>query len=111
MPLITISTSTEINEKNIFMKDCSKLLSRLTNKSEQYVMVRLLDQIPMCFGQDLNPSCYVDIKSIGSIDPLVMSESINNFISIKLNIPTHRTYIRFENIEASNWAWDGKPFG
>ena len=111
MPLITITTSTNINEKDIFMKDCSKLLSRLTNKSEQYVMVRLLDQIPMCFGQDLNPSCYVDIKSIGSIDPLIMSESINNFISIKLDIPTHRTYIRFENIEASNWSWDGKPFG
>ena len=111
MPLITISTSTEINEKNIFMKDCSKLLSRLTNKSEQYVMVRLLDQIPMCFGQDLNPSCYVDIKSIGSIDPVMMSGSISDFISMKLNIPTHRTYIRFENIKASNWAWDGKPFG
>ena len=111
MPLISVSTSTEINEKNIFMKDCSQLLSRLTNKPEKYVMVCLLDQIPMCFGQDLNPSCYVDIKSIGSIDPLIMSGSISDFILKKLNIPSNKTYIRFENIEASNWAWDGKPFG
>ena len=111
MPLITVSTSMDINEKNIFMKECSKLLSRLTTKPEKYVMVRLFDQIPMFFGQDLDPCCFVDIKSIGSIDPLIMSESISDFISKKLNIPTNKTYIRFENIEASNWAWDGKPFG
>ena len=111
MPLITVSTSIKLKEKNLFMKDCSEILAKLTNKSEKYVMVRLFDQIPMCFGQDLDPCCFVDIKSIGSIDPLIMSESISDFISKKLNIPTNKTYIRFENIEASNWAWDGKPFG
>jgi len=111
MPLITLSTSIKINQKNIFMEDCSKLLSTLTNKSEKYVMVRLFEQIPIYFSQSFDPACFIDVKSIGSIEPSKMSESISEFISNKLKIPTHRTYIKFENIEASNWAYGGKPFG
>ena len=111
MPLITLSTSIKIIQKNIFLEDCSRLISTLTNKSEKYVMVRLFEQIPIYFSQSLDPACFIEVKSIGSIEPLKMSESICEFISNKLKIPANRIYIQFENIEASNWAYDGKPFG
>ena len=111
MPLITVSTSIKIKEKNLFMKDCSEILSKLTNKSEKYVMVRLFDQIPIYFNKDSAPACFIDIKSIGSIDNSNMSVLLSDFISEKLKIPTSRTYICFENVEASNWAWDGRTFG
>ena len=111
MPLITVSTPLEIKEKNLFMRDCSEILAKLTNKSEKYVMVRLFDQIPMYFDKYSDPACFIDIKSIGSIDTSNMSALLSDFISEKLKIPRSRTYICFENIEASNWAWDGSTFG
>ena len=111
MPLITLSTSIKIEEKTLFMRDCSEILAKLTNKSEKYVMVRLFDQIPIYFDKNSDPACFIDIKSIGSINTSNMSALLSDFISEKLKIPASRTYICFENVEASNWAWDGSTFG
>ena len=111
MPLITLSTSIKIKEKNLFMKDCSEILAKLTNKSEKYVMVRLFDQIPIYFDKNPDPACFIDIKSIGSIDTSNMSLLLSDFMSEKHKIPTSRIYICFKNVEASNWAWDGSTFG
>ena len=111
MPLITLSTSIKIEEKTLFMRDCSEILAKLTNKSEKYVMVRLFDQIPIYFDKNSDPACFIDIKSIGSIDTSNMSVLLSDFISEKLKIPRNRTYICFENVEPSNWAWNGSTFG
>ena len=111
MPLLSISTSIEIDEKILFLKNCSNLVSKLTNKPEQYVMVRLFDQTHMCFNMDQKPSCFIDFKSIGSLNPSEMSKEISTFISDQIGIPSNRVYICFEDIKASNWAWNGKTFG
>ena len=111
MPLLTISTSIKVKEKNIFLKNCSQLISKLTNKPEQYVMVRLFDQTPMYFNMDQSPSCFIDLKSIGSLNPSEMSKEISTFISNQIEIPINRVYICFEDINASNWAWNGRTFG
>ena len=111
MPLLTVSTSIEINEKKLFLKDCSQLVSKLTNKPEQYVMVRLFDKIPMYFNQDQSPSCFIDFKSIGSLNTSQMSKEISTFISNQIGIPSNRVYICFEDIDSSNWSWNGKTFG
>ena len=111
MPLLSVSTSIEINEKNLFLKNCSQLVSKLTNKPEQYVMVRLFDQTPMYFNMDESPSCFIDFKSIGSLNPSEMSKEISGFISKQIGIPINRVYINFENINPSNWAWNGRTFG
>ena len=111
MPLLSVSTSIEINEKTLFLKNCSQFVSKLTNKPEQYVMVRLFDQTPMYFNMDESPSCFIDFKSIGSLNPPEMAEEISNFISNQIGIPINRIYICFEDINASNWSWNGKTFG
>jgi len=111
MPLLTISTSIEIDEKNLFLRNCSRLVSKLTNKPEQYVMIRLFDQTPIYFNQDQSPSCFIDLKSIGSLNPSEMSEEISTFISNQIGIPINRVYICFEDIDASNWSWNGRTFG
>tara|TARA_Y100000589_G_scaffold325110_2_gene362445 strand:- start:123 stop:458 length:336 start_codon:yes stop_codon:yes gene_type:complete len=111
MPLLSVSTSIKIKDKDLFLKNCSHLVSKLTNKSEQYVMVRLFDQIPMYFDRDQSPSCFIDLKSIGSLNPSVMSKEISIFISDQIEVPADRVYIHFEDINASNWAWNGKTFG
>ena len=111
MPLLSISTSIEINEKKLFLKNCSQLVSKLTNKPEKYVMVRLYDQMSMYFNQDQSPSCFIDFKSIGSLKPSHMSKEISFFISNQLDIHVNRIYICFEDIDPSNWAWNGETFG
>ena len=111
MPLLSVTTSIKINKKNLLLKNCSELISKLTNKSEQYVMVRLFDQIPMCFNKDQSPSCFIDLKSIGLRNPNLMSKEIGLFISKQIGIPMKRIYIRFEDIDAANWAWNGSTFG
>jgi len=111
MPLLTVTTSIEIKEKNLFLKNCSHLVSKLTNKSEQYVMVRLFDQIPMYFDGDQSPSCFIDLKSIGSLKLSLISQELSIYISNQIGIPIKRIYISFEEIDASNWAWNGKTFG
>ena len=111
MPLLSVSTSIEINEKNVFLKNCSRLVSKLTNKPEKYVMVRLFDQTPMYFNMEHGPSCFIDLKSIGYLNTAEMSKEITIFISNQIGIPTNRVYICFEDIKASNWSWKGKTFG
>ena len=112
MPLLTVSTSIEIKEKNLFLVSCSQLISKLTKKPERYVMVRLFDQIPISFDMDQkSPSCFIDLKSIGSLNPSEMSKEISTFISNQLGIPISRIYICFEDINASNWGFNGQTFG
>ena len=111
MPLLSVSTSIEINEKNLFLKNCSQFVSELTNKPEQYVMVRLFDQTPTYFNMDKSPSCFIDFKSIGSLNPSEMSMEISTFISNQIGVPINRIYICFEDINASNWSWNGITFG
>ena len=111
MPLLSISTSIEINEKNLFLKNCSQLVSKLTKKPEQYVMIRLFDQTPLYFNKDQSPACFIDFKSIGFLNPSEMSKEISTFILNQIGIPIDRVYICFEDIDASNWSWNGKTFG
>tara|TARA_Y100000589_G_C26641123_1_gene422097 strand:+ start:167 stop:502 length:336 start_codon:yes stop_codon:yes gene_type:complete len=111
MPLITISTSLVVEDKKTLLEKSSQVLSELTKKPEMYVMVRLIDSLPMYFGGDHRPSCYVDIKSIGSLNPSIMSKPITQVISSNIEIPEDRIYINFENIEASMWAWKSRTFG
>tara|TARA_Y100001933_G_scaffold249223_1_gene283998 strand:- start:237 stop:572 length:336 start_codon:yes stop_codon:yes gene_type:complete len=111
MPLLSVSTSIKINEKKLFLQKCSRLVSKLTRKPEQYVMVRLFDQTPIYFNLDHSPSCFIDFKSIGSLNPSEISKEISAFISDEVGIPMNRIYICFEDINASNWAFNGNTFG
>ena len=111
MPLLTVSTSIKIKDEISFLKNCSHQVSKLTNKPEKYVMVRLFDQIPMYFDGELSPSCFIDLKSIGSLKPSLVSEELSIFISNQIGVPINRIYIFFGDIDASNWAWNGKTFG
>ena len=111
MPLLSLSTSVNISEKKVFLKNCSQLISKLTKKPEKFVMVRVYDQVPMYFNNDMCSSCFIELKSIGSLNPSLMSKEISIFISKEIGIPIDRIYLNFEDINASNWGWNGKTFG
>ena len=110
MPYINISTSAKIEHKKKLLKEISILVSSLTNKSKRFVMAKLDDNYEMYF-EDESPCCFLEIKSIGSLNPSEMAKPISNFIYEKMGIPIDRIYISFEDVPASLWAWNGRTFG
>ncbi len=110
MPYINVSTSAKIEDKKKFLEEISILLSSLTNKSKRFVMAKIEDNCEMYFEDD-TPSCFLEIKSIGSLSPSEMAKPIFNFIYDKMGIPIDKIYISFVDVPASMWAWNGRTFG
>ena len=110
MPYINISTSIKIKDKKKLLEEISILVSSLTNKSKKFVMAKLDDDCEMYFD-DASPSCFLEIKSIGSLSPSDMAKQISDFVNKKLEIPIDKIYISFEDVPASMWAWNGRTFG
>ena len=110
MPYINVSTSAKIEDKKKLLEEISILISSLTSKSKRFVMAKLDDNCEMYFDDD-SPSCFLEIKSIGSLNPSDMSKPISDFINEKIGIPIDRIYISFVDVSASMWAWNGRTFG
>ena len=110
MPYITVSTSAKVNDKGKLLEEISILISSLTKKSRSFVMVKINDNCQMYFD-DESPSCFLEIKSIGSLNPSEMAKPISDFVHDKMGIPIDRIYISFEDVPASLWAWNGRTFG
>jgi len=109
MPYINVSTSAKVNDKDKFLEEISILISSLTNKSKRFVMAKIDDNCQMYFD-DEKPSCFLEIKSIGSLNPSEMAKPISDFVFEKMRIPIDRIYISFEDVSASLWAWNGRTF-
>ena len=110
MPYINVSTSVKVDDKKKLLEEIAILLSSLTNKSKRFVMAKLDDNSEMYF-EDETPCCFLEIKSIGSLNPSEMARPISNFVYEKMGIPIDKIYISFVDVPASMWAWNGKTFG
>ena len=110
MPYINVSTSAKVNDKEKLLEEISILISSLTNKSKRFVMAKIDDDCQIYFD-DETPSCFLEIKSIGSLKPSEMAKPISNFVHEKLGIPLDKIYISFEDVPSSMWAWNGRTFG
>ena len=110
MPYINVSTSAKVNDKGKLLEEISILISSLTNKSKSFVMAKIDDDCHMYFDDETS-SCFLEIKSIGSLNPSEMAKPISDFVHEKMGIPIDRIYISFEDVPASLWAWNGRTFG
>ena len=110
MPYINISTSVKIEDKKELLEEITIFVSSLTSKPKRFVMAKL-DDISEMYFDDESPCCFLEIKSIGSINPSEMADPISNFVYEKMGIPIDKIYISFEDVPASMWAWNGRTFG
>ena len=110
MPYINVSTSIKVDDKKKLLEEISILISSLTNKSKRFVMAKLDDNCQMYFDDD-GPSCFLEIKSIGSLNPSEIAKPISDFVYKKMGIPIEKIYISFEDVPATFWAWNGRTFG
>ena len=109
MPYINVSTSAKVKDKKKFLEEISTLVSSLTNKSKRFVMAKLDDNSKMYFEDD-SPCCFLEIKSIGSLNPSEMAKPISDFIYEKIGIPIDKIYVSFVDVPASMWGWNGRTF-
>ena len=112
MPFIQINTSSKsVLEDNLLQKEISKIVADLTGKPESYVMTMIQSNSKMTFAGSDEPCCFIKLKSIGSLNPSLMSKSLCELIASKTNIKTNRIYIEFIDVKASNWGFNGYTFG
>ena len=113
MPFIKINTSSNsvIENDDSLQKDISKMVADLTGKPENYVMTMIQRDAKMTFAGSDAPCCFINLKSIGSLNPSSMSKSLCELISSKTNINKNRIYIEFFDVKASNWGFNGSTFG
>ena len=109
MPYINVSTSAKIEDKKKLLEEISILVSSLTNKSKRFVMAKLDNNSEMYF-EDESPCCFLEIKSIGSLNPSEMAKPISDFIYEKMGIPIDKIYVSFVDVPASMWGWNGRTF-
>ena len=110
MPYINVSTSAKIENKQKLFEEITILISSLTNKSRRFVMAKIDDSCQMYFD-DETPSCFLEIKSIGSLNPSKMANPISDFLHEEIGIPRDKIYISFQDVSSSMWAWNGRTFG
>ncbi|MBD1902363.1 phenylpyruvate tautomerase MIF-related protein [Trichocoleus sp. DQ-A3] len=117
MPLIKVQTSVDSPDWGAvegLLKSLSAKLAKHTGKPESYVMTAFEPSVAMTFGGTLDPVCYVEIKSVGSMSPSqtkAMSQDFCQQINEKLGVSTNRIYIEFADAKGSMWGWDGSTFG
>ncbi len=110
MPFINITTSGKVEDKNKLLEEISILISSLTKKSKKFVMAKLEDESNLFFNDNV-PCCYLEIKSIGSLNPSLMAKPLCSFVHEKIDIPIDKIYISFEDVPAEMWGWNGRTFG
>ena len=110
MPFINISTSAKVDDKNKLLEEISILISSLTKKSKRFVMAKLEDESKLFFN-DESHCCFLEIKSIGSLNPSKIAKPICSFVHEKIGISIDKIYICFEDVPAEMWGWNGRTFG
>ena len=112
MPFIQVNTSSKsvLEDDALLQNDISKMVAELTGKPENYVMTMVQRDVKMTFNGSDEPCCFIEVKSIGSLSPSSMSNSLCELIASKTNIDTNRIYIEFTDVKASNWGFNGTTF-
>ncbi len=112
MPLLSIQISNNnLKSSKDFIKELSSEIAILTQKPESYVMIMLHTDVELLFSGSDDPCCFAELKSIGSLQPKLLSEKLTALISKYTAIPSNRIYLNFEDIKGSNWGFNGSTFG
>jgi phenylpyruvate tautomerase PptA (4-oxalocrotonate tautomerase family) len=117
MPLIKVQTSVPTPESTTveaLLKNLSSKLAKHLNKPESYVMTAFESNVSMSFAGTFDPVCYLEIKSIGTMNPTqtkAMSQDFCQQIHESLGVCVNRIYIEFADAKGAMWGWNGSTFG
>ncbi|GBF96776.1 hypothetical protein Rsub_09632 [Raphidocelis subcapitata] len=115
MPTLNIMTNVPGN--GVDNSDCLKALSKAVadsvGKPEQWVMVSLTTDKPMCYSGNEAPCAYGELISIGAIGGeknKAISGAVASVLKAKLGIDPARFYLKFTDSARSDFGWNGSTF-
>jgi phenylpyruvate tautomerase PptA (4-oxalocrotonate tautomerase family) len=117
MPLIKVQTSVSAPapaQAEALLKQLSRSLAKHTGKPEAYVMTTLEPGVSMTFAGTTEPVCFVEIKSVGAMQPKqteAMSKDFCEQLQQGLGVPASRIYIEFADAQGYMWGWNSSTFG
>lgn len=116
MPLIKVQSSVAAPDRSqidALLKDLSVSLANHLGKPESYVMTAFEPGVAMTFAGTSEPTCYIEIKNVGTMNPSqtkAMSQDFCQKINQALGVPINRTFIEFADAKGSMWGWNGSTF-
>ena len=112
MPFLKIETNIKIENKNDFLKKLSGLTATLTAKPEKWVMVSVIHNPDMLFGDKSDPLVYVEFKSIGLPEQKTgeISSRLMELLQKEIQVLPERIYIEFSNAKPEMWGWNNDTF-
>jgi phenylpyruvate tautomerase PptA (4-oxalocrotonate tautomerase family) len=117
MPLIKVQSSVDSPEPGAvegLLKVLSAKLAKHLGKPESYVMTAFEPNVAMTFAGTVEPVCYIEVKSIGTMSPAqtqAMSQDFCQIVNEKLGVPAKRIYIEFADAKGAMWGWNSSTFG
>ncbi len=116
MPLIQVDTSCSVpdQKRQSLVKALSEMAAEGIGKPEQYVMACVRDGLAMTMSGSPGPCALVTVKSIGGLSKSVnqgLAGRVTQLLQKELAIPGNRVYMTFLDVDATDWAWNGKTFG
>jgi phenylpyruvate tautomerase len=115
MPTLIIKTNADLAERTRakLLGAASTAVAQLLGKPESYVMVLLEPVADMCFGGDMAPCAYLELKSLGLPEERTpeLSAALCRLIDEQLGVPKARIYIEFASPPRHLFGFDGRTFG
>jgi phenylpyruvate tautomerase len=115
MPLVRIVSSAPAPASvEPLLRKLSALLARELGKPEAYVMTCLEPPAKMTFAGTAAPSCYVEVKNVGTLSGEVtkrLSAALTDLIAPALGVEEDRVYLEFAEVAPHHWGFDGGTFG
>ncbi|WP_126453963.1 phenylpyruvate tautomerase MIF-related protein [Sulfuriflexus mobilis] len=114
MPLVKIQSNVELDATHCesLLKAISSLTAEELGKPERYVMVAIEPTTPMLFAGSPDPTCYIELKSIGL--PEAKTADLSRILSLEiekqLGVAKERVYIEFADAPRKMWGWNGGTF-
>ena len=114
MPMLRIVTSAEVPATaDALLRELSVLLARELGKPESYVMTCLEPRARMTFAGTGEPSCYVEIKNVGTFKPDLtsrLSAVVADRVAGGFGVARDRIYIEFADARPHMWGHNGGTF-
>ena len=116
MPLVKVLTSAKRSQevKEATVKELSAKVAGCIGKPESYMAAVLEDDAVITFGGELGESAFVEVRSIGGLNPKVnnaLAREISACLQERFGINPARIYLNFFDVPAGSWAWKGSTFG
>eukprot|EP00878_Enallax_costatus_P007476 GHUV01007829.1.p1 GENE.GHUV01007829.1~~GHUV01007829.1.p1 ORF type:complete len:116 (+),score=19.09 GHUV01007829.1:172-519(+) len=115
MPTLLIQTNVPGNgvDNSDILKALSRAVAETGGKPEQWVMVSLTTDKPMCYSGSEAPCAYGELISIGAIGGeknKTISAAIAEVLRSKLKVEPNRFYLKFVDVARSDFGWNGSTF-